>query len=273
MAEIIADGQTLSTIDDAVYQGKGFGVLYLLAKDRFKHVVVYRGVELAYVDFEAVQWSAVESTDESVNTLGASFYAPSCNAGVRVTSESARPNGFENVHNGVLRDSIRVIGQLENQAFLRLIYRKTSVGACPERAVGERLMQLQEKRIPVLVEGLNLLIAGLAATCEHIGDFEVVQVDDVLKYVAYSLHNLCFVIGRAFALRLPTLIPIHYFFCQEARLTSVCFVVVPRADPPIDVAGYVVRVDVAEPRIRPIVRIAAEKNSPSDVQPVMLKFV
>ena len=136
-------------------------------------------------------------------------------------------------------------------------------------------MQLQEKRIPVLVEGLNLLIAGLAATCEHIGDFEVVQVDDVLKYVAYTFHNLCFVIGRAFALGYQHLFLYSYIFCQEAGLTPVFIFlkVLPRADPPIDVAGYVVRVDVAEPRIRPIVRIAAEKNSPSDVQPVMLKFV
>lgn len=42
----------------------------------------------------------------------------------------------------------------------------------------------------------------------------------------------------------------------------------PGADIPIDVAGYVVRVNVRETRIRAIVRVATKQKAPDDIQPL-----
>lgn len=68
-------------------------------------------------------------------------YATPLNAAERIIGEHGIPYGFQYVHDGMVHDPVREIGQPVNHPFLRLVNREHLISGCPESPIQQGVMQ------------------------------------------------------------------------------------------------------------------------------------
>lgn len=116
--------------------------------------------------------------------------SPVLDARIRVLVEDGNPYRFKDIHNGMVQDTVGIIGQTVNLPFFRLVYGEDMILGCSERSVFQTLMQGKDIGITVLVVHLHAIRPQLAFSCLLVGKLQVFNADYPVKQVANSFHCL-----------------------------------------------------------------------------------
>ena len=177
LRQVVAYRQTRRTVYDFVKQPQEVSVLDFPADEPFQHVVAYRRITLADVDFKAVQGLSLVTSYHLPDVACAALYASVLDARVGVVREHGHPYRFEDNHNGVMHDAVGIVRKTEYDTLLGLVDSENLVGRCLERFCQQSLVQSLYVRFTVAVVEADTIAAELPPTGFLVSQSEVLHRD------------------------------------------------------------------------------------------------
>lgn len=135
--------------------------------------MTHGGVALLDVNFQTEERLALKTLDYFVNPTGAALNTTPLDARIRVISEEPHPNGFKNVHDSMVDDTVRIVRKTINNSFFRLVDREHVIRRGLERLCQQGFMQSQQILLSVLVVNLDPVCVRLPPSRIFIGEAEV----------------------------------------------------------------------------------------------------